>query len=92
MLFKCIFRLFETNEEVRVLFKNLIRGGQFDREHIEDSMEMEKHVRMVMYTLDEAISCLDDMDGVVGTLQAVGSRHKDMKSAGFDPQVFWVSV
>lgn len=73
------------------MFEKLVHGGKYDIVQLRENKELENHVKQVMYTLDEAISSLEDVDGVVRLLHAVGSSHKRLKSKGFNPQVFWVS-
>ncbi|XP_045187806.2 neuroglobin-like [Mercenaria mercenaria] len=82
-------RLFETNEEVRSMFTKLVHGGKYDIVQLRESKELENHVKQVMYTLDEAISTLGDVDNVVKLLHAVGSSHRRLKSRGFNPSIFW---
>ena len=60
---------------------------------LRDSKELENHVRQVMYTLDEAISSLEDVDFVVNMLHSVGKGHRRLLDAGgFNPMIFWVST
>ena len=58
---------------------------------LRESKELENHVKQVMYTLDEAISSLEDVDFVVNMLHSVGKGHRRLVEAGgFNPNVFWV--
>lgn len=84
-------RLFETNEEVRSMFTKLVHGGKYDFAQLRESKELENHVKQVMYTLDEAISSLDDADATISLLLTVGKSHRRLKSQGFNPNIFWVS-
>ncbi|XP_064600923.1 neuroglobin-like [Liolophura sinensis] len=78
-------RLFETNDMVRTLFKHL--EGFKNVTDLRESTALENHVKMVMYTLDEAIASLDDVDFVVDMLTSVGKSHQRLE--GFDPEIFW---
>ncbi|WAR18430.1 NGB-like protein [Mya arenaria] len=82
-------RLFETNEEVRTMFTKLVHDGKYDIAQLRESKELENHVKQVMYTLDEAISSLEDVDVTVNLLLSVGSSHRRLKERGFNPAVFW---
>lgn len=90
----CFFfcRLFETNEEIRTMFTKIVRTTHYNVSELRDNKELENHVRQVMYTLDEAISTLEDVDAVVELLHSVGHGHKRLQDAGFNPKIFWVSV
>ena len=85
-------RLFETNEEVRSMFTKLVHNGEYDIAQLRESRELEDHVKQVMFTLDEAISSLEDIDVVVKLLRDVGRRHRKLTKNGFSPHVFFVSV
>lgn len=85
-------RLFETNEEIRTMFTKIVRTTHYNVSELRDNKELENHVRQVMYTLDEAISTLEDVDAVVELLHSVGHGHKRLQDAGFNPKIFWVSV
>ncbi|KAL4237607.1 hypothetical protein ACF0H5_002321 [Mactra antiquata] len=82
-------RLFETNEEVRSMFTKLVHGGRYDFAQLRESKDLENHVKQVMYTLDEAISSMDDVDGTMTLLQTVGKSHRRLKDQGFNPNIFW---
>ena len=83
------FRLFETNDEVRGMFAKVIKN--LNVTDLRESKELENHVKQVMYTLDEAISSLEDVDFVVNMLHSVGKGHRRLVEAGgFNPNVFWV--
>jgi len=47
-------------------------------------------VRQVMYTLDEAISTIEDVDAVIELLHGIGHGHLRLQHAGFNPKIFWV--
>ncbi|KAK3592241.1 hypothetical protein CHS0354_003756 [Potamilus streckersoni] len=79
-------RLFETNNEIHQMFFKMF-DGQYDITKLRSNKNLENHVAQVMFTLDEAISSLDDTDGVIDLLQTVGRSHRRLK--GFDPQIFW---
>ena len=81
-------RLFETNDEVKAMFTKVVTN--FNVADLRESKELENHVKQVMYTLDEAISSLEDVDFVVNMLHSVGKGHVRMYAAGFNPTVFWV--
>ena len=83
-------RLFETNDEVKGMFSKIIQHSS-DVSDLRESKELENHVKQVMYTLDEAISSLEDVDFVVNMLHSVGKGHTRLLAAGFNPAVFWVS-
>lgn len=72
---------------VRTLFKSLQAFENVT--DLRESTALENHVKMVMYTLDEAIASLDDVDFVVDMLTSVGKTHRRLE--GFDPEIFWVS-
>ncbi|KAL5009368.1 hypothetical protein ScPMuIL_014949 [Solemya velum] len=77
-------RLFETNDEIKQLFKGL-QG--YETAELRASKGLENHVSMVMYTLDEAIASMEDVDFVVEMLYTVGRSHWNM--GGFIPEAFW---
>ena len=74
------------------MFEKIVQDGHYDIAQLRDSLELENHVKMVMYTLDEAISSLEDVDAVVTMLHAVGRSHMRLKASGFNPIVFWVCI
>lgn len=74
------------------MFTKLVKGGEYDIAQLRESKELENHVRQVMYTLDEAISTMDDVDGVIQLLHSVGKSHLRLSYKGFNPNIFWVSV
>ncbi|XP_070577476.1 neuroglobin-like [Ptychodera flava] len=77
-------RLFQKNAELRRMFKNL---GEFDDlEDMRESQQLENHASLVMYTIDEAIASLEDVDFVVELLKKIGRTHKRMD---FHPELFW---
>lgn len=74
------------------MFTKIVHNGAYDVTQLRDSKDLENHVRMVMYTLDEAISSLEDVDVVVELLHSVGRSHKRVQGAGFNPKIFWVRM
>lgn len=74
------------------MFTKLVHGGKYDFSQLRESKDLENHVKQVMYTLDEAISSLEDVDFVVKLLHAVGNSHRRLESRGFNPAIFWVSL
>ncbi|KAK3599158.1 hypothetical protein CHS0354_040996 [Potamilus streckersoni] len=78
--------LFETNNEIQAMFSSMTKG-QYDLMDLKTNKKLENHVTQVMFTLDEAISSLDDADVVINLLHTVGNSHRRLPS--FDPQIFW---
>ncbi|KAJ8309517.1 hypothetical protein KUTeg_014391 [Tegillarca granosa] len=77
--------MFEQNREVLKLFGDF---ANYTAEELVENRELEQHVTMVMNTIVEAISCLEDIDYVICMLHSIGKLHaKKMKN--FDPQEFW---
>ncbi|KAL3872787.1 hypothetical protein ACJMK2_035988 [Sinanodonta woodiana] len=79
-------RMFETNNDIRQMFLTLT-DGECDIVELRSNKNLESHVAQVMFTLDEAISSLDDTDAVIDLLRTVGYTHRRLKA--FDPQLFW---
>lgn len=81
------YSLFEKNADAIKFFK------QFDSAttltDLRNNKLLESHVRGVMFTIDEAITTLDDADSVINMLLKVGKGH--FRFDGFDPNVFLVS-
>ncbi|KAH3846041.1 neuroglobin-like [Dreissena polymorpha] len=82
-------RMFETNEEIRTMFAKIVSHDVYDASQIRESKGLENHVKQVMYTLDEAISSIEDVDDTINLLQSVGRSHRRLKTSGFDPSIFW---
>ena len=81
------FRLFETNTEVWDLFATFK-----DLETVSDlrgNRSLENHAMMVMCTIDETITNMDDLDYVIDMLQRVGKTHTRFQK--FRADLFWVS-
>lgn len=53
------------------------------------NVELAEHARKVMFTLDEGIQSLDDMDVFLTFLHEIGATHS--KIPGFKREYFWVS-
>ncbi|KAL3874844.1 hypothetical protein ACJMK2_037806 [Sinanodonta woodiana] len=79
-------RLFETNNEIQAMFSSMTKGN-YDIVDLRTNKKLENHVTQVMFTLDEAISSLDDADVVINLLHTVGHSHRRLPC--FDPQIFW---
>ena len=53
------------------------------------SRDLQNHAMMVMCTIDEAITNLDDLDYVIDVLRKVGRSHTRFE--GYKPEIFWVT-
>ncbi|KAJ8309520.1 hypothetical protein KUTeg_014394 [Tegillarca granosa] len=79
-------RLFEANDEIMQLF--VFIGGYKTVTELRESESLVGHVTMVMHTIDEAITSLDDSEYVINMLQSIGKSHKT-RLKDFDPNQFW---
>ncbi len=57
---------------------------------LRESRQLQDHAMMVMCTIDEAITNLDDLDYVITSLHKVGRSH--CRFEGYTPDTFWVSL
>jgi len=73
------------------MFEKLMHDGKYDIAQLRASKELENHVRQVMYTLDEAMTSLEDVDVTITLLHNVGHSHRRLKERGFNPSIFWVN-
>lgn len=78
-------KLFEENEDILHLFQKF----QYKRLHElhRDSMELAQHASIVMETLSEGISFLNNVDYFMDYLHSVGKLHR--KIPGFQRDYFW---
>lgn len=90
-IYKCfslsVYRLFQENAHLTKLFRGFKELDNAD--DMRENEMFEHHATLVMSTLDEAFSHLDNLDFVVDLLHKTGSTHR--KFAGFLPNLFWVS-
>lgn len=78
-------RLFKDNTELLNLFEKFqeLKSQESQRE----SMELAEHANVVMSTLDESISSLDNVDYFIDYLKQVGKMHR--RVPGFKKEYFW---
>lgn len=57
-----------------------------DLEEMRESQQLENHASLVMYTIDEAIASIEDVDFVVELLRKIGRTHT---MANFNSELFW---
>lgn len=78
-------KLFEENEDILHLFEKF----QYKKLHElhRDSMELAQHASIVMGTLSEGISFLNNVDYFMDYLHSVGKLHR--KIPGFQRDYFW---
>lgn len=86
----CVFfrRLFEEHSDILDLFQKF--SSARTKEEQEESLELAEHATMVMSTLHNAISKLDNPDSFFQFLEQVGASHR--RIPGFDKDFFWVST
>ncbi|XP_006822139.1 neuroglobin-like [Saccoglossus kowalevskii] len=77
-------RLFQSNIELKNMFTGFEEFD--DLEDMRESQQLENHASLVMYTIDEAIASIDDIDFVVELLGKIGRTHT---RTDFNPQLFW---
>ncbi|XP_077993110.1 neuroglobin-like [Glandiceps talaboti] len=77
-------RLFQSNVDLKRMFRNL--DDFDDLEDLRESQQLENHASLVMYTIDEAIASLEDVDFVIELLRKIGRTHK---RTHFNPDLFW---
>ena len=53
-----------------------------------ESRELQNHAMMVMCTIDETITNLDDLNYVIDVLHIIGRSHTRFE--GYKPEIFWV--
>ena len=82
-----LFKLFETNEDLKDMFKKF--GKLKYSAELRGSRDLQNHAKMVMCTIDEAITNLDDLDYVIDVLRKVGRSHTRFE--GYKPEIFWVT-
>ncbi len=73
--------------EVQNLFSSF-RGLKHATD-MRSSQALENHAMMVMCTIDEAITNLDDLDYAIDMLLSVGKTHQRFPT--FNRDLFWVS-
>ncbi len=85
-LISFIYRLFETNEDLKGMFSAFkeLKNAQ----ELRESRALENHAMMVMCTIDEALTNLDDMDYVIDLLKKIGRTHTRFEN--YKPEIFWV--
>lgn len=81
------FRLFEEHSELLRLFEKF--SSLRTKEEQQESLELAEHASMVMNTLHNAISSLDNPDAFFQFLEQVGGSHN--RIPGFNKDFFWVS-
>ena len=78
--------MFEKERDVKAIF------DQFrlveEKEDLMSSKALQNHAMLVMYTLDDVISSLDDQEFVVDLLLKTGRSHRRFEN--FKTSVFWV--
>ncbi|XP_064603211.1 globin, major polymeric component P1-like isoform X2 [Liolophura sinensis] len=80
-----LIRLFQENAHLTKLFRGFKELDNAD--DMRENEMFEHHATLVMTTLDEAFSHLDNLDFVVDLLHKTGSTHR--KFGGFLPNLFW---
>ncbi|PVD26437.1 hypothetical protein C0Q70_14114 [Pomacea canaliculata] len=82
-----VCRLFKSNASLQTMFHG------FKHLHSDDELRsneaLEHHATLVMTTLDDAITHIDNFDYVSEVLRKTGASH--VRFAGFTPENFWVS-
>lgn len=83
-----LHRLFEEHSEILNLFEKF--SSRRTKEEQQESLELAEHASMVMNTLHNAISSLDNPDAFFQFLEQVGASHR--RIPGFHKDHFWVSL
>jgi hypothetical protein len=84
----CICRLFKTKKDLQHLF-NSFRNVESEDEIRADEALL-GHATIVLTTLDEAISNMDNYDYVIDLLRKTGGTHN--RFPGYRPDYFWVCI
>lgn len=79
-------RLFEANGELKSMFTSFEKLKYSS--DLRESRHLKNHALMVMCTLDEAITNLDDLDYVTDILHKIGRTHTRFQ--GYTSETFWV--
>lgn len=77
--------MFQEHEELLDLFTKF--RDMRTREEQAESLELQQHAAIVMTTLDEGITALDNVDFFFDFLHQVGRTHR--KIPGFHKEYFW---
>ncbi|XP_041351101.1 uncharacterized protein LOC121370066 [Gigantopelta aegis] len=78
-------RFFKTNLDMKLLFQNFKNIGHEDE--LRENELLEHHATLVMTTLDDAISNIDNHEYVAEFLKKTGSSH--IRFDGFSHRNFW---
>ncbi|XP_064602552.1 globin-3-like [Liolophura sinensis] len=82
-------RLFKINSDLKRLFSNFKDLDSEDA--LRENEALEKHALLVMSTMDEAISNIDNVDYVYDVLNRVGQSHG--RFSGFVAELFqWMEI
>ncbi|ODM99753.1 Myoglobin [Orchesella cincta] len=78
--------LFEEHNDILDLFEKF--SSLRTKEEQQESLELAEHASMVMNTLHNAISSLDNPDAFFSFVEQVGASHR--RIPGFNKDYFWM--
>lgn len=80
-------RMFRSQPGLKDLFKDF-RDLETDDE-MRENEDLEKHATLVMNTLDDAITNIENVDLVLDLLHRIGKSH--LRFQGFNVEYFWLA-